>query len=156
MENSQWIASVLFALNNLHARGCCLCSSLKQCCAIKLCGDASVLHMHWVLWEPLSHTWLLSIWNVANATEKLHFTKRDQRSFPLVLLSWRTLLDTTAQGVILPTPVWGLGIQIQWMDLGQGKIPWMEELGAGYYPWGRKESGTTERLHFHFTVGKGS
>ena len=28
------------------------------------------------------------------------------------------------------------------------KIPWMEELGAGYYPWGRKELGTTERLHF--------
>ena len=30
------------------------------------------------------------------------------------------------------------------------KIPWMEELGAGYYPWGHIESGTTERLHFHF------
>ena len=30
------------------------------------------------------------------------------------------------------------------------KIPWTEELGAGYYPWDRKESGTTERLHFHF------
>ena len=30
------------------------------------------------------------------------------------------------------------------------KIPWMEELGAGYCPWGRKESGMTERLHFHF------
>ena len=30
------------------------------------------------------------------------------------------------------------------------KIPWTEELGAGYYPWGRKESGMTERLHFHF------
>ena len=30
------------------------------------------------------------------------------------------------------------------------KIPWMEELGAGYCPWGRKESGKTERLHFHF------
>ena len=29
------------------------------------------------------------------------------------------------------------------------KIPWTEELGAGYYyPWGRKESGTTEQLHF--------
>ena len=28
------------------------------------------------------------------------------------------------------------------------KIPWTEELGAGYYPWGRKESGTTELLHF--------
>ena len=30
------------------------------------------------------------------------------------------------------------------------KIPWTEELGAGYYPWGYKESGTTERLHFPF------
>ena len=28
------------------------------------------------------------------------------------------------------------------------KILWMEELGAGYYPWGCKESGTTEQLHF--------
>ena len=28
------------------------------------------------------------------------------------------------------------------------KIPWMEGLGAGYYPWGHKESGMTERLHF--------
>ena len=33
------------------------------------------------------------------------------------------------------------------------KIPWTEELGAGYCPWGRKESGTTERLHFHFHFG---
>ena len=32
------------------------------------------------------------------------------------------------------------------------KIPWTEELGADYYPWGRKESGTTERLHFHFLL----
>ena len=33
------------------------------------------------------------------------------------------------------------------------KIPWTEELGAGYYPWDRKESGTTKRLHFlTFTV----
>ena len=31
------------------------------------------------------------------------------------------------------------------------KIPRTEELGAGCYPWGRKESGTLERLHFHFT-----
>ena len=34
------------------------------------------------------------------------------------------------------------------------KIPWMEELGAGYYPWGCKESGMTERLHFHFLQGQ--
>ena len=29
------------------------------------------------------------------------------------------------------------------------KIPRIEELGAGYYPWGHKESGTTEQLRFH-------
>ena len=28
------------------------------------------------------------------------------------------------------------------------KIPRMEELGAGYCPWGHKETGTTEQLHF--------
>ena len=28
------------------------------------------------------------------------------------------------------------------------KIPWTEEPG-GCSPWGREESGTTERLHFH-------
>ena len=27
------------------------------------------------------------------------------------------------------------------------KIPWMEEPGAGYCPWGRKELDTTEQLH---------
>ena len=34
------------------------------------------------------------------------------------------------------------------------EIPWTEELGAGYYLWGRKESGTTQRLHFHFSLSK--
>ena len=29
------------------------------------------------------------------------------------------------------------------------KIPWAEELSAGYCPWGCKELGTTKRLHFH-------
>ena len=28
------------------------------------------------------------------------------------------------------------------------KIPWMEEPGTGYCPWGHKELDTTERLHF--------
>ena len=31
------------------------------------------------------------------------------------------------------------------------KIPWMEGL-MGCSPWGRKESDTTERLHFHFSL----
>ena len=30
------------------------------------------------------------------------------------------------------------------------RIPWAEEPGGLYSPWGRKESDTTERLHFHF------
>ena len=35
------------------------------------------------------------------------------------------------------------------------KIPQTEELGAGYCPWGCKESGTTKQLHFtHFTDWK--
>ena len=29
------------------------------------------------------------------------------------------------------------------------KIPWTAEAGS-YLPWGRKESDTTEQLHFHF------
>ena len=28
------------------------------------------------------------------------------------------------------------------------RIPWMENPGAGYNPWGHQESDTTERLHF--------
>ena len=32
------------------------------------------------------------------------------------------------------------------------KIPWTEEPGAGYYPWGCKESGTTKGLLFHFSL----
>ena len=28
------------------------------------------------------------------------------------------------------------------------RIPWTERPGAGYRPWGRKESDTTERLYF--------
>ena len=30
------------------------------------------------------------------------------------------------------------------------KIPWTEEPGRLYSPWGRKELDMTERLHFHF------
>ena len=28
------------------------------------------------------------------------------------------------------------------------RLPWMENPGAGYNPWGHQESDTTERLHF--------
>ena len=32
------------------------------------------------------------------------------------------------------------------------KIPWTEELGAGYCPWGRKESGATEQLTHNISL----
>ena len=32
------------------------------------------------------------------------------------------------------------------------KIPWMEEPGRLYSPWGCKELDTTEQLHFHFSL----
>ena len=39
------------------------------------------------------------------------------------------------------------------------KIPWTEEPMVACSPWGREESDTTERLHFHFSlscIGKGN
>ena len=35
------------------------------------------------------------------------------------------------------------------------KIPWTEEPGRLHGPWGRKESDTTERLHFHLHILSG-
>ena len=32
------------------------------------------------------------------------------------------------------------------------KIPWTEELGAGYYPWGHKESSMIEDFTFTFSL----
>ena len=39
------------------------------------------------------------------------------------------------------------------------KIPWMEDPGGLYSPWGRYESDRTEQLHFHFSlscIGEGN
>ena len=39
------------------------------------------------------------------------------------------------------------------------KIPWTEEPGRLYSPWGREELDTTERLHFYFSlscIGEGN
>ena len=33
------------------------------------------------------------------------------------------------------------------------KIPWTEDL-VGCSPWGHEESGTTKRLHFHFSLSR--
>ena len=75
------------------------------------------------------------------------------------LVVWASLVAQTVKrlSTMWETWVWSLG----WEDSLEKemathtstlalKIPWKEELGAGYYPWGCKESGTTEQLHFHF------
>ena len=66
----------------------------------------------------------------------------------------------------LPT-MWETRVQsLDWEDLLEKemethssipawKIPWMEEPGRLYSPWVRKESKTTERLHFLFSRGSG-
>ena len=66
----------------------------------------------------------------------------------------------------LPT-LWEARVQsLDWEDLLEKemathssipawKSPWMEESGRLYSPWGRKESETTERLHFLFSRGLG-
>ena len=85
-----------------------------------------------------------------NLKEKLETLKEQSRTSLVAQMVKR--LSTMRE-----TWVWSLG----WEDslekematpsstLAQ-KIPWTEEPGAGYCPWGRKELDTTERLHFHF------
>ena len=67
----------------------------------------------------------------------------------------------------LPT-MWGTGVQsvggedllekemATYCSILAWKIPWTRSL-VGYSPWGpcgRKESGTNEQLHFHFTYSR--
>ena len=78
-----------------------------------------------------------------------------------VPLCWTSLVAQTVKrlSTMRETWVWSLG----WEDSLEkemathsrtlaSKILWTEELGAGYCPWGRKESGTTEWLHLHFSL----
>ena len=58
-------------------------------------------------------------------------------------------MATHASTLALKIP-WTLALKIPW-SLAL-KIPRTEELGAGYYPWGCKVSGTTERLHFNWVL----
>ena len=48
--------------------------------------------------------------------------------------------DPLEKGMATPSPVFLPGESHGWRSL------------VGYGPWGRKESDTTERLHFHFSL----
>ena len=73
------------------------------------------------------------------------------------LCIWTSLV---AQTVKCLSTVWEIWVQsLGWEDSLEKetatysgtlalKIPWTEELGAGYCPWGHKELGMTEQLHF--------
>ena len=97
-----------------------------------------------------------------------HRTRKGQFSFQSQRKTMPKNAQTTAQlhslvtqavkrvSTMWETWVWSLG----WEDSLEKeiathsstlalKIPWSEELGAGYYPWGRKELGTTSLSFSH-------
>lgn len=64
---------------------------------------------------------LFSTTQISTALQRdLPVPKRDLRSYTSVSLCWGTLLYTNAQVIILPSPVAGVGTQIQLMEFGQG------------------------------------
>ena len=101
---------------------------------------------------------------VAEQLPRCDLLKVSPRHKGCVFFFWTSLV---AQMVKRPSTMWDIWVR----SLGR-KIPWrrkwqptpillprkshgwrslvQEEPGAGYCPWGRKESDTTERLHFHF------
>ena len=59
---------------------------------------------------------------------------------------------------LLPYPLWEKAMATHSSILAW-KIPWMEEPGRLYSPWGLEELDTNERLHFHFSlscIGEGN
>ena len=98
---------------------------------------------------------------VATGLEKVTFHSKEMQCQRMLKLPHNCtyLTSLVAQTVKHLSTMWGTWVRsLGWEDsLGKEiathsstlalKIPWTEELGAGYYPWGRKESGTTERLH---------
>ena len=68
------------------------------------------------------------------------------RHLPAMPTMWETWVQSLGQEDLLekemePTPVFLPGKSHGWWNL------------VGYSPWGRKESDTTERLHFYHFIG---
>ena len=57
---------------------------------------------------------------------------------------WETWVQSLGQGDPLEKEMATHSSILAW------RIPWLEEPGGLYSPWGRKKSDTTELLHFHF------
>ena len=122
--------------------------------SIRASATASVLPMNNQSWFPLGLTGLIFLKSRGLAKVFSSNTVRKHEFWALSLL--------VAQMVKCLSTMWETWVpSLGWEDSLEKemathsstlalKIPWVEELGAGYYPWGRKESGTTERLPFHF------
>ena len=105
---------------------------------------------------------ITSIYSSINRIDVTFFLRRIQWSSSIQLGDYLYWTSLVAQWVKRLSTMWETWVRSQgWEDSLEKKmathsstlalkIPWTEELGASYYPWGRKESGTTERLHFHF------
>ena len=116
-------------------------------------SKASILRCSAFFTVQLSHPYMttgktiaLTRWTFVNKVMSLFFNMLSR----LVMAQMVKCLST-----VWETWVWSLG----WEDSLEKEmathsstlalnIPWMKELHSGYYPWGRKESGTAERLHF--------
>ena len=62
--------------------------------------------------------------------------------------TWETWVQTLGREDLLEKEVATHSSTLAW------KIPWMEEPGRLHSPGGRKESDTTERLHFSLQVNE--
>ena len=104
----------------------------------------------------------------SDTTESLHFlsfsltslTERTQLETSLVV-QWVELFIFTAKGPRLNPRVRKIPWRRKWQRTPvflPGKFHGWRNL-VGYSPWGRKDSDTTERLHFHFSlscIGEGN
>ena len=119
---------------------------------------ASVLQWSAFFMVQLSHPYMstgktiaLTIWTFVSKVKSLLFNTLS-----------RLITSLVAQMVKCLSALWQTCFQsLGWEDSLEKEmathtstlaltISWMEELGAGYYPWGCKESGTNEWLHFYF------
>ena len=89
-------------------------------------------------WSVLTSPPGVSVSPVAQTVKRLHAT-------------WETWVQSLHQEDPLETEMATHFSGLEWRTtpVVAWKIPWTEELGRLYSPWGCKKSDTTERLHFH-------
>ena len=107
---------------------------------------------------PSADEWTRKLWYIYTME---YYSAIKKNTFESVLMRWMKLEPITEQSKSKrKTPIQYINAYI-W-NLGRGQwqptpvlLPRKSNGGrslVGYSPWGRKESDTTERLHFHFSL----